>query len=63
VVVGYNDFQVALSLIDPEAFCWTEQEGTVSLQSGGWRRTIAMDVSADASIIIGTGTDPATTGS
>jgi probable HAF family extracellular repeat protein len=61
VVVGYNSYRFGLGGIFDEAFRWTEQEGTISLQSGGWDNTLALDVSADGSVVVGRGVDPATT--
>jgi probable HAF family extracellular repeat protein len=61
VVVGSNSFRFGLTGITDEAFRWTQQEGTVSLQSGGWSFTVPSDVSADGSIVVGRGLDPATT--
>lgn len=54
VIVGFNTFG-RLTLFQDEAFRWTAQSGTVSLQSLPWTDTQAFDVSGDGSAIVGTG--------
>jgi probable HAF family extracellular repeat protein len=61
VVVGYNSFHVGLSQDDFAAFRWTEQEGTIDLEAQGWDFTVPFDISADGSVVVGSGSDPATT--
>ncbi|MEX2138197.1 MAG: hypothetical protein WD894_02970 [Pirellulales bacterium] len=63
VVVGDNFFREGMTLFRTEAFRWTEQEGTIGLDSRGWRDTMALDVSGDGAVVVGTGGDPATTAS
>jgi probable HAF family extracellular repeat protein len=66
VVVGRSSYRIGLSGITDEAFRWTQQEGTTSLQStpytsGGWGYTVPSDVSADGSVVVGGGQNPITT--
>jgi len=56
VVVGYNDYGPSSGTITrTEAFRWTEREGMTSLGDlpGARRYSIAHDISADGSVIVG----------
>jgi probable HAF family extracellular repeat protein len=55
VVVGYNNFPTGLSGSRSEAFRWTQQGGTVSLQTSPWTYSVAVGVSGDGSAIVGGG--------
>jgi probable HAF family extracellular repeat protein len=58
IVVGLNEYREGLIGIGVEAFRWKQDEGTICLQSGGWSRTVAIDVSADGSVVVGSGSAP-----
>ena len=61
VVVGFSSNRIGTVNVIEEAFLWTEQEGTISLQPGGWSFSVAMDVSGDGSVVVGRGVNPVTT--
>jgi probable HAF family extracellular repeat protein len=60
IVVGYDLFREGMTLLRTEAFRWTEQHGTLGLNSGGWVDTVALDVSGDGGVIVGGGLHPVT---
>jgi uncharacterized membrane protein len=61
IVVGFNQFRAGTSAIVVEAFRWTQQEGTTSLNAPGWGLTVPYDVSADGSVVVGSGANPDST--
>jgi uncharacterized membrane protein len=54
-VVGANHFRVGIGFTRAEASRWTRQDAVESLESLPWIDTIAEDVSADGSVVVGVG--------